>query len=131
MEAMADSVETRVRVLLLLNMTATVRPSRGFAPPASRAKSGRPDLAACLWLKAFFTRVASSGAETSAMERRCRGAKGELAGVVGVERCRVWAMGSRRVGKVARRRGIEAMFAVRVLAYVPAAEILQYYESGD
>ena len=40
-----------------------------------------PDLMARLWEEALRTRVANSVGVRSAMESRCRGAKGEVAGV--------------------------------------------------
>jgi len=77
----AASVETRVRVLRLLNIIATVLPLR----EPSRFLGTDPDLMAVLWELALRTRVVSSAGVRSAIERKCRGAKGEVAGVEGVE----------------------------------------------
>ena len=63
-----------------------------------------PDLMACLWECAFRTRVESSEEERSAIERRDRGAKGEVGGAVGEERRRIcwrrWRYGGRKGGIV-------------------------------
>lgn len=74
-DAIAPSVDTRVRVLLLLKVMATVFPANdcriewGISPV--------PDLMAVLCWWAFRTRVVSSAGVRSAMERRCRGATGD------------------------------------------------------
>lgn len=83
---MADSVDTRVRVLRLLNTMLTVRPDRD---PESFCEMD-PDLMARLCVAALRTRVENSVGVRSAIERRCRGAKGEIGGVVGLcwEYCR-------------------------------------------
>ena len=73
----AASVETRVLVLRLENMIAIVCPRRDCERVGSKAL----DFAACLWVAALRTRVESSVGERSDIERRCRGAKGEVAGV--------------------------------------------------
>lgn len=78
---MALSVETRVRVLRLLNVIATVLPDK--AP--KRVFGIDPVLIACLCKEAFCTRVVSSVEVRSDMERKWRGAKGEIGGVEGVE----------------------------------------------
>jgi len=78
MATTADSVETLVLVLRLLNMRATFLPER---EPASSADSDEPDLRACLCFDAFFTRATSSFELKSAIDRKWRGAKGEVAGV--------------------------------------------------
>jgi hypothetical protein len=79
MSATAPSVETRVRVLLLLNASATVLPERAFW-----INDGvLPDFMAFLREAALRTRVVSSWGVRSAMERRCRGANGEVCGVEG------------------------------------------------
>lgn len=77
----AASVETRVRVERLLNIIATVLPER--AP--WRLVGVVPDLMAALEDEALRTRVVSSVGVRSAMERRWRGAKGEVRGVAGEE----------------------------------------------
>lgn len=62
----AASVETRVLVLRLLNIMATVSPFK-----VSNIEIGiEPDLTACLCEWALRTRVVSSEEERSAMERR-------------------------------------------------------------
>src|SRR5690242_2984392 len=72
---MAPSVDTRVRVLRLLKVMATVRPAsdwrrlRGTSPVA---------LMACLWASALRTSVVSSAGVRSAMDSRWRGAKGDV-----------------------------------------------------
>lgn len=81
MVATAASVETRVRVLRLLNIMATDFPVR----LPRRFLGIEPDLIAVLCEEALRTRVVSSVGVRSAMERKCRGAKGEVAGVDGVE----------------------------------------------
>src|SRR6266536_5459598 len=75
----AASVDTRVRVLRLLNIIVTVLPVR--AP--SKFLGTEPDLMEVLWEEALRMRVVSSAGERSAMERRCRGAKGEVCGIEG------------------------------------------------
>ena len=77
----ADSVETRVLVLRLLKVMAIVFPVR---VPSSEVGI-EPDLTACLWEWAFRMRVVSSEEVRSAIERRWRGANGEVGGVEGVE----------------------------------------------
>lgn len=77
----AASVETRVLVLRLLNVMATVFPVKVPNNEVGIA----PDLTACLWEWALRTRAVSSEEERSAMERRWRGANGEVGGVEGVE----------------------------------------------
>lgn len=80
MAAMAPSVDTLVRVLRLLKVMATVLPARA----ARRAWGTSPvDLTAALWCAALRTSVVSSAGETSAMERRWRGAKGDVGARVG------------------------------------------------
>lgn len=75
----AASVETRVRVERLLNIIAMVLPER--APWSWGGVV--PDLMAVLEEEALRTRVVSSVGVRSAMERRWRGAKGEVSGVAG------------------------------------------------
>lgn len=77
----APSVETLVRVLRLLKVMATVLPDS--AP--SRFLGMEPDLITCLCEEALRTRVTSSCGVRSAIERRCRGAKGEVCGEAGEE----------------------------------------------
>ena len=95
----APSVLTRVRVLRLLKIMAMVLPER-----VPRIEVGiEPDLMACLWEWALRTRVVSSAEERSAIERRDRGAKGEVGAAVGeVERRRIcvrrWRYEGRKVG---------------------------------
>lgn len=68
-------------MLLLLKVMATVLPVR-----APRRDFGiEPDFMDCLCEKALRTRVVSSVELRSAIERRCRGANGEVEGVEGVE----------------------------------------------
>lgn len=73
--AMAPSVDTLVRVLRLLKVMATV-----FPTSAARRECGTSpvDLIAFLCAPAFRTSVVSSAGVRSAMERRCRGANGEV-----------------------------------------------------
>ena len=77
----AASVDTRVLVLRLLKVMATVFPVK---LPINEVGI-EPDLIACLWEYALRTRVVSSEEDRSAMERRWRGANGEVGGVEGVE----------------------------------------------
>ena len=74
MVATAASVETRVRVERLLNIIATVLPVRLLR----RFLGIAPDFMAVLERKALRMRVVSSEGVRSAMERRWRGAKGEV-----------------------------------------------------
>lgn len=78
---MAPSVLTRVRVERLLNIIATVW-SRSLC---WRLEGTEPDLTADLWEEALRTSWVSSCGVRSAMERRWRGAKGEVCGVEGEE----------------------------------------------
>ena len=77
---MAPSVDTRVRVDRFENVIATVL----------RASELRmevlidPDFTACLWLAALRTSAVSSEGVRSAIERKWRGAKGDVGGVEGV-----------------------------------------------
>lgn len=80
MVATAASVETRVRVLRLLNIIATLLPERELR----RFEGMEPDLMAVLWEEALRTRVVNSEGVRSAIERRCRGANGDVEGVEGV-----------------------------------------------
>lgn len=70
----ADSVETRVRVLLLENIMAIVLPVR----LPVRSGGVEPDLMAVLWEDALRMRVVNSAGVRSAMERRWRGANGDV-----------------------------------------------------
>ncbi len=79
--AMAPSEDTRVRVLLLLNVMATVLPTS--ARDSVWGISPVPDLMAVLWCAAFRTSVVSSAGVRSAMDRKCRGANGEVRDVAG------------------------------------------------
>lgn len=72
--ATAASVDTRVRVLRLEKAMAIVWRARELCSVVGR----RPDLIADLWEDALRMRVVSSAGFRSAIERRCRGAKGEL-----------------------------------------------------
>lgn len=81
--AIAPSVDTLVRVLRLLKVMATVFPAR--APRRVCGTSPVPDLMAVLWAPALRTSVVSSPGVRSAMERRCRGAKGDVCGAAGEE----------------------------------------------
>ena len=77
----AASVETLVLVLRLLKVIAMV-----FPVNVPRIEVGmEPDLTACLLEWALRTREESSEGERSAMERRWRGAKGEVGKVEGLE----------------------------------------------
>jgi cobalamin synthase len=71
-----------VRVLSLLKVRATVLPAS-----ALRREMGTSlvDLMTVLWWWAFRTRVLSSVGVRSAIERRCRGAKGDVVGAAGEE----------------------------------------------
>lgn len=72
-----------------------------------------PDLMEVLWEEAFWTSFVSSGVVRSAIERRWRGAKGDVGGVAGevlVERNRVAVR--EMVVVCGRRRVRVAMFAV-------------------
>ena len=86
--ATAASVETRVLVLLLLNIMATVLPVR----LPKRFFGIEPDLTVCLCELALRTRVVNSAGERSAIERKWRGANGEVCGVAGLEYARFWAL---------------------------------------
>jgi hypothetical protein len=77
----AASVETRVRVLRLLNIIATVFPLR----EPRRFLGTDPDLMAVLEEAALRTRVVSSAGVRSAIDKKCRGAKGDVADVEGIE----------------------------------------------
>ena len=66
-----------MRVERLLNVMATVLPEREVE---REWRSWRPDLRVCLWVWALRIRVVSSAVVRSAMERRWRGAKGEVGG---------------------------------------------------
>lgn len=81
MAAIAPSVETLVRVLRLLKVMATVLPAN--APRRECGTSPVPDLMAVLWLCALRTSVVSSAGVRSAIESRCRGAKGDVGGAAG------------------------------------------------
>jgi hypothetical protein len=76
----AASVDTRVRVDLLENIKATVLP----ANVPCREAGMYPALIACFACAACRTRVESSFDVRSAMERKCRGAKGDVDGVQAV-----------------------------------------------
>jgi cobalamin synthase len=78
--AMAPSVDILVRVLRLLKVMATVLPAN-----AARMLWGTSFvcLMAVLYFWAFCTSVVSSAGVRSAMERRCRGANGDVGGVAG------------------------------------------------
>lgn len=73
----ADSVETRVRVLRLENGMAMTLPVNELRREVGTA----PDFNATLCECAERTNVISSAGVRSAMERRWRGAKGEVRGV--------------------------------------------------
>ena len=68
-------------MLRLLKVMATVLPAS--APSIDSGMD--PDLIACLWREAFRTKAVNSVELRSAIERRCRGANGEVGGVEGVE----------------------------------------------
>lgn len=78
----APSVETRVRVLRLLKVMATVLPDNELDSDIGM----EPDLIACLREAALRTRVVSSAGVRSDIERRCRGANGDVEGVAGEEK---------------------------------------------
>ena len=71
---MADSVETRVRVLRLLKSSAMVL----CASTLVRLFGMLPNFRADLWEEAFRIRFENSSTSRSAMERRCRGAGGDM-----------------------------------------------------
>jgi hypothetical protein len=73
-------------VLLLLNIMATVFPER--AP--SKFLGTDPDLTACLCECALRTRVVSSAGVRSDIDRRCRGANGDVIGDARLEYARNW-----------------------------------------
>jgi hypothetical protein len=81
MVATAASVETRVRVLRLLNIIATVLPDR----EPRRFLGTEPDLMALLWDEALRTRTVSSVGVRSAIDSKWRGANGEVDSVAGEE----------------------------------------------
>lgn len=81
MAAIAPSVDTLVRVLRLLKVIATVFPAN--APRRVCGTSPVPDLIAVLCWWALRTSEVSSAGVRSAMESRCRGAKGDVGGVAG------------------------------------------------
>lgn len=76
----AASVETRVRVERLENMIAIVLPVR----EVDSERGVRPDLMDSLCERAFWTSFVNSAGVRSAIERRWRGAKGEVFGAGGV-----------------------------------------------
>jgi hypothetical protein len=78
--ATAASVETRVRVDRLLNIIATVLPLK----LPNRFRGIEPDFMAVLCKEALRTRVVSSEGVRSAIERKWRGANGEVRGVAAV-----------------------------------------------
>ena len=92
----ALSVDTRVRVLRLLNMTAIVLPISEL----SMLFGMELDLMACLWEAALRIKAVSSLGAKSAIERKCRGAKGEVGGVAADD----W----RRRGALEKREGTRA-----------------------
>ena len=78
---MADSVLTRVRVERLVNIMAI------FLPRSDAWRcfgSGWPDLMADLWADALRMSFVSSAGVRSAVERKWRGANGEVGFVEGV-----------------------------------------------
>lgn len=79
MRVMAASEETRVRVERLVKMRGIVLVERALERDLGRD----PDLMADLWDEALWTSLVSSGLVRSAMERRWRGAKGDVGGVEG------------------------------------------------
>jgi hypothetical protein len=70
----AASVDTRVRVDLLANVMAIVWPLR----EVDRDNGVSPDLIASLCERAFWTSVVNSSGVRSAIDRRWRGANGEV-----------------------------------------------------
>src|SRR5436190_4701645 len=72
----AASVETRVLVLRLLNVMATVLPVK----LPWRLFGIEPFLIVCLCECALRTKVVNSVGVKSAIERKCRGASGDVAG---------------------------------------------------
>lgn len=72
---------TLVLVLRLENIIAIVLP----ASLPCREGGVTPDLMAVLWEEAFWRRVLNSVGVRSAIERRWRGAKGEVMGCAGLE----------------------------------------------
>lgn len=122
----APSVLTRVRVLRLLKIMAMVLPERVLR----RDVGIEPDLMACLWECALRTRVVSSVDERSAIERRDRGAKGEVGGAVGEERWRIcvrrWRYGGRK-GGIESAAGLYQKFRVTS----PALIISEFHSAID
>lgn len=100
----APSVDIRVLVLRLLKVIATVLPVR--AP--SRFFGMDPDLMAFLWDAALRISVVSSAGVRSAMERRWRGANGDVTGLAGEDIALLWTSVKllKAVVAVGRRRGI-------------------------
>jgi cobalamin synthase len=78
--AMAPSVDTLVRVLRLLKVIATVLPA---SAPRIECGTSPVCLMAVLCWCAFWTSVVSSAGVRSAMERRWRGANGDVGGAAG------------------------------------------------
>lgn len=74
---MAASEETRVRVLRLVKIKGIVFVERAFFRWGGR----EPDLIEDLWEEALEMRVVNSGVVRSEIERKWRGAKGDVAGV--------------------------------------------------
>lgn len=108
MSATAASVDTRVRVDRFEKVNATVLPRRLFWT----AGGVLPDLIADLCEEALRTRVVSSWGVRSAIERRWRGAKGDVWGVAGEEYARVVGLRERRQLFDGLRRRAEAMVGV-------------------
>ncbi len=110
MAATAASVDTLVLVLLLLNINAIVLPARAFDSCGAPA-----DLIICLWNCARSTNADSSPGVRSAMDRRCRGAKGDVSGPTAVE--------DRAIGVHARISGVRLLKVVlglrHLLIYFP------------
>lgn len=111
MAAIAPSVDTLVRVLRLLKVMATVFPAK--APRSVWGISPVPDLIAVLCWWALRTRVVSSAGVRSAIERRCRGANGDVAGVAGEVEDHRWARCRlRRAAVEGRRSGMLGQLVV-------------------
>ena len=92
-----------MRVLRLLKVRETVLPARVPCKEAGIL----PDLIACLKMNALRTSVANSSGVTSAADRKCRGANGDVGGVEIEELARTncFAMGF-AIRKLERREAI-------------------------
>lgn len=121
----APSILTLVRVLRLLNIMAIVLPLK-----TPRIDLGiEPDLIACLCEWALRTRVVSSVEERSPMDRRDRGAKGDVGRVVVEEKRRFWdwrqSFNARDGGIVPR---MEMVHSARLLTIFNNVDVIHHTE---